>query len=98
MADVPLQKGYINRWKPRNDPRGNRVDYWFCEFAKNAAYWDTEDSAQRDCSLFQGMEFITPFGTYICRDFHVEQFGPNQYVVWCEAPFAGSEAQGQKVG
>jgi hypothetical protein len=71
----------------------------FCEFAKDAAHWDTHESAQNDCDFFnRGIEIIVPpAGIYVCRNFTVEEFAPNQYVISCEAPFVVRESQGQSV-
>ncbi|MGA9568396.1 MAG: hypothetical protein WBS19_22940 [Candidatus Korobacteraceae bacterium] len=99
MTDIPMRKGYVRRWKRRDDPKGNRIDYWFCESAKDAAHWDTRESAQQDCDFFGlGIEIIVPpASTYFCQDFTVEEFAPDQFVIFCEAPFVTHEAQGQGV-
>jgi hypothetical protein len=99
ISDIPMRKGYVRKWERREDPKDNRIDYWFCELAKDAAVWDTREKAQNDCAIFNlGIEIIVPpASVYVCRDFKVEEFEPNQYVIFCEAPFVVRESQGQSV-
>ena len=92
-----MRTGYVRRWKRRDDPKDNRIDYWFCESSNEAAHWDTQESAQHDCDILSmGVEIIVPPASiYVCQNFTVEEFAPNQYVISCEAPFVVRESQGQ---
>jgi hypothetical protein len=87
-----IRKGYINRYKSR-EPNHEIVGYWFCDFAKDAAHWDTQESAAFALSLFnRGIEIPScDGGIYSCRDFKVEEFATDQFVIYCEAPFTYTE-------
>ena len=99
MNDALLRRGYIHRWKKRDAPENYRTDYWFCEFAKDASYWDTKESAQHACDIFNmGIEIPSANGgVHVCRNFEVEEVSAVHFVVFCEAPFVVRETQGQSV-
>jgi len=89
-----MLKGYVNRWKKRDKPEEHVMDYWFCSRAENAAVWDTREGAENDCVLFNHHRIVIPSsegGTYICRDFKVEERAPGEFVVFCMAPFVPKE-------
>ncbi|MHB1937481.1 MAG: hypothetical protein ACYCOR_12965 [Acidobacteriaceae bacterium] len=61
--DEQMMKGYINRWKSSEDPDENLIDYWFCEYAKDAAYWATRELAEIDAMHFnRGITIPSSFG------------------------------------
>ena len=96
MNEVLNRRGYIHGWEKSAEPNSNRTDYRFCEFAKDAAYWDTRESAQHACDIFNmGIEIPSALGgIHVCRDFQVEEVSAIHYVVFCEAPFIVKEARG----
>lgn len=88
-----MTKGYINRWKPRKDPDENLIDYWFCEYAKDAAYWPTQELTEIDAMHFnRGITIPSSLGgSYTIVDFHVEEFSPDHFVIFAHSPFIVSE-------
>jgi hypothetical protein len=86
-----MLKGYINRWKEREKPEERQiVDYWFTSNAMKAACWETESEAENNCVIFDCHRIVIPSskgGTHVCKDFKVEQRAPNEFVVFCVAPF-----------
>jgi hypothetical protein len=88
-----MMKGYINRWKSREDPNENLIDYWFCEYAKDAAYWATRELAEIDAMHFNRGITIPSLtgGNYMIFDFQVEEFAPDHFVIFANAPFIVTE-------
>ncbi len=86
-----IRKGYLCRWKKREKPEDQITDYWFCFKPEGAAYWETRQDAENDCtSIYNrcGIDIETANGgKYHCRKFLVEEFQPLGFVVYCEAPF-----------
>jgi hypothetical protein len=87
-----MQKGYLARWKQRKK-RGEEhvVDYWFSFRPENAAVWETRQAAESDCTaIFNhfGIDILSENGsTYFCKSFVVEERGPQEFLVCCNAPF-----------
>ena len=96
MSNALLRRGYIHRWKKCDVPQDHRIDYWFCEFAKDAAYWDTKEAAQHACDIFNvGIEIPSAHGgIYACRNFEVEKVSAIYFVEFCEAPFVVTNTSG----
>lgn len=86
-------KGYINRWKSREDPNENLIDYWFCEYAKDAAHWATRELAEIDTMHFnRGITIPSSLGgNYTIFDFQVEEYAPDHFVIFANAPFIVTE-------
>jgi hypothetical protein len=84
-----MLKGYIGRWRKReNDQR--IMDYCFTSRPENAASWDTRQEAENDCILFNRNRIVIPSsegGTYVCHDFKAEERAPDEFVIFCIAPF-----------
>ena len=99
MNDGLIRRGYVHRWKKRDAPLGSRTDYWFCEFAKDAAYWDTREAVQHACDIFNlGIEIPSAQGgIHVCRNFEVEEVSATHFVVFCEAPFVVTNGSGKSV-
>lgn len=77
----------------RDDPNKNLIDYWFCEYAKDAAYWVTRELADINVMRFnRGITIPSLFGgSYTIFDFQVEEFAADQFVIFAEAPFIVTE-------
>ena len=88
-----IRKGYINRWESRAYSENQMMDYWFCEFAKDAAYWNSREEAEMDVALYnRGISIPSAQGgIYTIRDFQVEEHSPGVFLIFCEAPLAGVE-------
>jgi len=85
-----MLKGYVSRWKPREKPEENVIDYWFDSRPEKGACWETRQDAENDCVIFNYHLIEIPSskgGKHICKDFKVEQRAPNEFVVFCFAPF-----------
>jgi hypothetical protein len=83
-------KGYISRWESRKAPETHILDYWFTSNPNSAWYWETKEEAESDCRVIfnRGIEIPSSLGgTYMCRDFKVDERKTNEFVVFCEAPF-----------
>jgi hypothetical protein len=96
MSDNLMRRGYIHRWEKRDASESYRTDYWFCEFAKDGAYWDTREAAQHACDIFNlGIEIRSAHGgIHVCRNFEVEEVSAIHFVVFCEAPFVVTNTSG----
>jgi hypothetical protein len=88
-----MTKGYINRWESRKDPNENSIDYWFCEYAKDAAYWPTRELAEIDAMHFnRGITIPSALGgSHTIFDFQVEEFATDHFVIFAIAPFIVTE-------
>jgi hypothetical protein len=85
-----MLKGYISRWERREAPESRIIDYWFTSNPDSAAHWETKEHAEADCQSFFNPGISIPSalgGTHTCRDFKAEERKPNEFVVFCEAPF-----------
>lgn len=89
MVDPIHRKAYLHDWKRRDDGRHPGMDYGFCEFAKDAAYWPMRELAQLDCDhVFNGKITIPSLtgAIHVLDNFAVEEFG-DRFVVFCSGPF-----------
>jgi len=86
-------KGYIVRWKSRKEDDHRTIDYWFSESFENAAAWFTQELAEIDVLHFnQGITIPSALGgSYVLREFQIEEYEPGKFVVWCEGPFIVSK-------
>ncbi len=85
-----MLKGYISRWERCKEPQTHVMDYWFTSNPNSAAHWETKEHAEVDCKAFFNDIITIPSslgGTHVCRDFTVEERKPDEFVVFCEAPF-----------
>jgi len=85
-----MLKAYISRWKARERPEEHILDYWFDSHPENAAFWKTKEEADSDCVIFDYHRIVIPSaegGSHICSGFKAEQRAPNEFVVFCVAPF-----------
>ncbi|MGB8886918.1 MAG: hypothetical protein WCC87_09360 [Candidatus Korobacteraceae bacterium] len=83
-----VRKAYIRRaW--REKPEDNHHTIEFCEFGKDARYWTTRESAERDMSdLERGIKVPSAWGgSFVCRELTLEQLPSGEYVISLEAPF-----------
>lgn len=89
-----MLKAYIHNWEPAPDPDKNLMHYWFCEAAKDAACWGSQESAEIDAICYNGLGVTIPSsqgGSYLIRDFQVEEFAPDRFVIYANAPFIRAE-------
>ncbi|MGO9435253.1 MAG: hypothetical protein ACLP00_13305 [Terracidiphilus sp.] len=84
--DPPNRKAYLHRWE--RDEEDRNITYWFCEFAKDAAHWDSLRSAENARDILNIGVTIASVqgGTHTLRNFEIEEFAPNHYVIHCHGP------------
>lgn len=85
-----LLKGYVRRWKEREKPEPEGIDYWFTSHPENAAWWKTREDAENECVVFEANRIRIPSsagGVHTCRGFKVEERAPGEFVIYCMAPF-----------
>jgi hypothetical protein len=96
-----MSKGYVQGLKNRKEPPEEPiVDVWFTSRIENAASYATRAEAEADCSFLERWRIKIPTATgneHTCTDFKVEERAANQFVLFCEAPFAvrGEGTQGK---
>jgi hypothetical protein len=94
-----MRKGYLASWKRREGQEEHITDYLFAPTTQGAATWKTRQDAESDCiSVFNrfGIDILSADGgTCLCRNFVVEEIGPGEFVVCCEAPFLVQNALGR---
>lgn len=85
-VDPLNRKAYLHRWERDEDDRN--ITYWFCEFAKDAAHWDTLRSVENARDILNiGVNIASVQGsTHTLRNFEIEEFALNQYVICCHGP------------
>lgn len=92
------RKAYIRGWERKAPPAEEEIIYGFCEFAKDAATWETALSAEQARSILNiGVTIPTlQGGIHSLRNFAVEMF-TNKFVISCSGPFiytaCGSSSQ-----
>ena len=92
------RKAYIRGWERKAPPADEEISYWFCEFAKDAATWETALSAEQARSILNIGVTIPSLqgGIHSLRNFAVEVFA-NKFVISCSGPFiytaCGSSSQ-----
>jgi len=90
-------KGYVSRWKQREKPEDQIVDYWFTSEPNNAVQWETKEQADIECQILNYQRIEIPSsqgGTHVCGDFRSEKFRPGSFVAFCEAPFIPQQTSG----
>jgi hypothetical protein len=87
-----MQKDYIHWWKRDAVPNDNRSVYHFSELAEEAYPWPTRELAEIECLELNRGVTIPEGGTYVCKNFQVEEDAPDRFVIYCEAPFKSVEA------
>lgn len=88
MSIDPLNRqAYLHRWE--RDTDGRNITYWFCEFAKDAAHWDTLRSAENARDILNIGVNIPSLqgGTHTLRNFEIEELFQSHYVMCCHGPF-----------
>ncbi len=85
-VDPLNRKAYLHRWERDKDDRN--ITYWFCEFAKDAAHWDTLRSAKNARDILNlGVNIPSvQGGTHTLRNFEIEEFDTDYYVIYCHGP------------
>ena len=82
-----MSKAYIHSWKPDVPPNDNRNVYTFCSKAEVAAAWPLREFAEVERMELNRGVTIPYGGLYVCREFHVEERTPEEFVIYCEIPF-----------
>jgi hypothetical protein len=88
--DILIRKGYIQSWLQREKPETNIIDCTFTTNREKAAHWATKEDADAECVIFDSSSIEIPSaegGKYICKGFRAEERKPNEFVIFCEAPF-----------
>jgi|ERR1039458_8472850 hypothetical protein len=82
------RKAYIRGWERKEPPDDHEISYWFCEFAKDAATWESIGLAESARSILN-IGVIIPSvqgGNHSLRNFVVEESG-GKFVISCGGPF-----------
>jgi hypothetical protein len=91
MGELPMMlKGYVSYEGPPKDPQKYSLDYQFESDPMKAMYWSTKDEAEATCIIYNDRSIVIPSpegDKYRCTNFRVEQRTPNEFIVFCEAPF-----------
>jgi hypothetical protein len=75
---------------------GKRKDYFFTNNVDSAAYWETEEEAAANCKFLDDSQIVIDSpegGQHIGKGFQVEQRAPDEFVIFCYAPFIIREKQ-----
>jgi hypothetical protein len=84
-----MLKGYIGGIEP-SKTREDYTDYLFTDKPENASKWDSKEQAEIDRTIWNknGIEIpSSQGGNYVCKNFKIEEIIPNQFLIFCEAPF-----------
>ena len=78
------RKAYIRGWERKAPPEEEEISCWFCEFAKDAATWETALLAGQARSILNIGVTIPSLqvGMHSLRNFAVEAFA-NKFVIFC---------------
>lgn len=95
---MKMDKCYVR--SARSGDAGRR-DYIFVESLREARHWDSRESAQHDCDIFEASQIelrLLNDSRYFCSGFTVEELTPNDYVVSVVAPFGEMAPTAEKLG
>jgi hypothetical protein len=104
MDKAVMTKAYLQGPVSREEQEGERQQVRFCEFSKDARYWTAMQSAEIDRDYLNQVGIEIPSvsgGTYVIRDFEIEELGSDHYVIFAYAPFVvreGIKPMGDHVG
>jgi hypothetical protein len=99
-----VHKGYISTEQQREKPEDRVVDYTFTSNPDSAMFWSTKEEADAACMIFDSRRIVIPSangGKHCCSGFTTEERKPNEFVVFCHAPFIPrhpSDAPGSECG
>ncbi len=85
-----MLKAYVSYEGPAKDPKERGLEYQFESDPIKAMYWSTKDEAEAACIIYNDKSIVIPSsegGKYRCSDFRVEQRKPDEFIVFCKAPF-----------
>jgi len=85
-----MLKGYVSNEGPQQEPEKHSMDYQFESDPTKAMFWNTKEEAEAACTIFDSRSIVIPSsegGKYRCTNFRVEQRKPDEFIVFCEAPF-----------
>jgi hypothetical protein len=86
------RKAYIRGWERKPAPEDHEISYWFCEFAKDAATWESSIRAEQARSILNiGVNIPSvQGGIHSLRNFAVELLD-DKFVIYCSGPFIYTE-------
>ena len=93
MNNTPMLKAYVTSTKYREKPKeeSHILDVWFDSRVEKAAYYPTREEAECDCKVIFERGNIqidtAEEWKHTLKDFRVEQYGPREFVIFCEGPF-----------
>ena len=85
-----MLKGYVSYEGPSKRPEQRGLDYSFDSDPAKAMFWETKEEADTACTIFNDRSIMIPSaegGKYRCTHFKFEERKPNEFVVFCVAPF-----------
>jgi hypothetical protein len=82
-----MRRVYVNGWVAR-EPNWVEVSLGFDP--EHAHPWPTRAEALKFCKTFDSYGIEVSWaegGNYICRDFQVEEYSPQKFLLCCDGPF-----------
>ena len=90
-------RGYVRKYEDVKDesaPYGFRWDVWFTN-KEAAMHWETLEEAKGARDWFEKRQIqisLLDGRRHLCRDFQIEERKAGEFVIFCDAPFRGSES------
>ena len=93
-------KGYVIGYSSRKEPdESGIVDVGFDYRPEKGMVVKTRHAAEMECAFLDGLRIAIPSahgGKHICQGFKLEEREPDEFVIFCEAPFVlKTSVQGQ---
>jgi len=87
-----MARGYVGNISTEKDSQGFRtlIHVDFASKKESAGFWTTRQAAKDDAAVLEhhDIAITTAVGErHVCKGYHVEQRAPEEFVIWCEAPF-----------
>ena len=84
-----MRKGYLVDFEPDPQAQDFGKRYVFGSKPEDALAYESREEGESTCNVLRKLGVTIPKGgTYVCRDFKVEQRSSGDFVIWCEGPFA----------
>ncbi len=94
QGNILIRKGYVQSWLQREKAEPNVIDCLFTSNPEKAARWTTKEEAEAECALLDRFSIEIPSaegGKYVCKGFRAEEWKPNEFVIFCLAPFISNQ-------
>lgn len=93
-----MRRAYITDWRDKGTVgMRTEVEVFFSFGSLDAHPWPTQEQAQNECNNFNSYGIKVEWaegGSYVCKDFQVQERSPRAFVIFCDGPFISKVPHG----